>query len=390
MAIRAQSITDFREDVQKCMRCGFCVAQCPVEEYMGFESNTPRGRMQTIKALIDGELQANDYIMERIYNCSLCGYCLWRCPPGVRTVDAIRAARTHLVDRKCYPQAVDMLDKFLRDNYHIYDLPKEAKTDWIDYMDLADIVKIKDRADIVYFVGCVSSLSGRAMSIAAATSQILNKLGLNWTVLGYEEQCCGAPLLLSGKTDFAKELARHNVDVIRKRRAKIVLTPCAGCYRTFTQDYPQLIDELGFEIYHTSQLLDKMLDQVRDAFKSELRVTAVYHDPCEIGRLAGLYDPPRKVLKAIPGLNIVEFAKTKELTRCCGGGGVLKAIFPETALKLASKKLDEVRTVLASTVVSGCPSCKLNISEAVAEREADIEVLDISEIVARAMGFKVA
>lgn len=383
------SITDFREDVQKCMRCGFCVALCPVEEYMGFESNSPRGRMQTIKAVIDGEIEVSDYIMNRIYNCSLCGYCLWRCPPGVKTVDAIKAARVYLVDNRCYPEVVDTLDRSIRKNYHIYDLPKEARTEWIEYMDAGDIVKARKKADIVYFVGCVASLSGRAMGIAAATSQILNKLGLNWTILGGDEKCCGTPLLLSGKIDFVKDLAGHNVEAIHKREAKTVITSCAGCFRIFTQDYPQLIGELGFEVYHTSQLLDKMLDRVKGAFKNNIEMTAIYHDPCEISRLAGLYDPPRRVLRVIPGLNTVELPKTRELTRCCGGGGVLKAVFPDTALKLALKKLDEVQSVGANTVISGCPSCKLNISDAVVERGSPIQVLDISEIVARALGFEI-
>jgi len=382
------SIVDFREDAQKCMRCGFCVALCPVEEYMGFESNSPRGRMQTIKALIDGEIKVNEYTMNRIYNCSLCGYCSWRCPPGVKTVDAIKAARAYFVDSRCYPEVVDTLDKFIKQNYHIYDLPKEARTEWIDYMDLKDVVKIKDKADIIYFVGCVSSLSGRAMGIAAATSQILEKLGLDWTILGEEERCCGTPLLLSGKIEFAKDLARHNVEAIRRRGAKTVITPCAGCFRVFTQDYPQLVGELGFEVYHTSQLLDKMLDQVKAAFKNEMKMTAVYHDPCEIGRLAGLYDPPRRVIKAIPGLNIVELAKSRELTVCCGGGGALKAVFPDIALKLALKKLDEAQSVGANMIVSGCPSCKVNISDATSEMENPVQALDISEIIAKAMGFE--
>jgi heterodisulfide reductase subunit D len=390
MAAKYPSITDFREDVQKCMRCGFCVALCPVEEYMGFESNSPRGRMQTIKALIDGEVKVNDYMMNRIYNCTLCGYCLWRCPPGVKTVDVIKAARAYFVKNKCYPEVVDTLDKFVRENYHIYDLPKEARTEWIDYMNVKDVVNIKDKADIVYFVGCVASLSGRAMGIAAATSQILNRLNLNWTILGMDEQCCGTPLLLSGKIEFAKDLAKHNVEAIRKRGAKTVVTSCAGCFRVFTQDYPKLIGDLGFEVYHTSQLLDRMLDQVKAAFKNEIKMTAVYHDPCEIGRLVGLYDPPRRVLKAIPGLNIVELAKTKELTRCCGGGGVLKAVFPDTALKLALKKIDEFQGVGANAAISGCPSCKLNISDAIAERGAPVQMLDITEIVAKAMGFEIA
>jgi len=385
MPVEHPSIADFREDVQRCMRCGFCVALCPVEEYMGFESNTPRGRMQTIKALIEGEVKVNEYLMNRIFNCSLCGYCLWRCPPGVRTVDAIKAARAYFIQHRCYPKAIDALDMFVRENRHIYDLPKEARTEWIGYMDVKEIVKVKERADIVYFVGCVSSLSGRAMGIAAATSEILNRLDFDWTILGEDEWCCGAPLLLSGKGEAARELAEHNVDAIRRRGAATVLTPCAGCYRVFTQDYPQLVGELGFKVYHTSQLLDSVLDQVRTAFKKQVKGKAIYHDPCEIGRLGGLYDQPRRVLKTIPGLTLLELPKTRELTRCCGGGGVLKAVFPDIALKLALKKLGEVQAVGADTIISGCPSCKLNISDAVAEGEASIQVLDISEIIAEAM-----
>ncbi|WP_455368145.1 (Fe-S)-binding protein [[Eubacterium] cellulosolvens] len=386
MVEKMNSINDFKEDVQKCMRCGFCVALCPVEEFMGFESNTPRGRMQTIKALINGEMKANEYLMKRIYNCSLCGYCLWRCPPGVKTTDAIKAARKYLVENKCYPEVLDTLEQHIQKNYHLYDLPKEARVDWINYMNVSDSVKIKEKADVIYFVGCVSALSGRAMEIPAAISQIFNKLGLDWTILGEDEVCCGTPLLLSGKTDSAGELARKNIEAIQGRGAKTVVTPCAGCYRVFIQDYPKLVGELGFEVLHTSQIIDNMLNKIRSLFKNEIKATAIYHDPCEIGRLAGLYDPPRRVLKTIPGLNLVDLPKTRELTRCCGGGGALKAVFPSTALRLAQIKLDEFVNANAHIVVSGCPSCKLNIQDAIAERESDLQMMDIAEIIAQALG----
>jgi len=383
------SLAEYREEVQRCMRCGFCRVLCPTWEFVGWESGTPRGRMQLVRGLLDGELEVNAYVADRVYKCALCGYCLWRCPAGVKTTETIRAARAHLVEVEAYPEALDRIDANVRGNHSLYDMAPGERADWVDYMDLRDLVRVGERAEVVYFPGCVASLSSRAMSVAAATSLILDHLGLDWTVLGGEEWCCGDPLLLSGKTGFAGETALHNLQAIRRLGARTLVTSCAGCYRAFNQEYPRLVGDPGLEVLHTSQLLERALREGRIGFAAGLDMTVTYHDPCELGRLGGVYEAPRAVLRAVPGARFMELARNRSLTRCCGGGGVLKATYPEIALRLGSRKLEEAHLVGAEAVVSTCPACKLNISDAASEENDPLQVLDLTEIVARAMNLRV-
>lgn len=386
----AYSASEYREDIQRCMRCGFCRPLCPSWELIGWETGSPRGRMQVIKAILDGEVGVDDYVVDRIYQCALCGYCMWRCPAGVKTTDAIKAARAYLVDKGRYPDVVERISRNVERNHSIYELPAEARADWAHYLGVEDIVKMRRAADVVYFVGCVPALSSRSMGLAAATSMILDALGRNWTVMGEDEWCCGNPLLLSGKTDSAKALAVHNVQAVRKLGAKAVVTSCAGCYRTFAQEYPRLVGRLGFEVCHISQLLEGVLGSLRPKLKSRLDMTVAYHDPCEMGRLLGVYEPPRAVLSSIPGVKLVELPKNRQLTRCCGGGGILKATNPEMSLKLAVRKVEEAQGVGAEALVSTCPACRMNIMDGIAESGSEVQMLDLTEVVVRAMGLTIA
>ncbi|MEM2875328.1 MAG: (Fe-S)-binding protein [Candidatus Bathyarchaeia archaeon] len=375
-------VWSYREDVQRCMRCGFCKSLCPMSEFVEWESESPRGRVQVIKGLLDSNLKANTHIMNSLYNCALCGYCLWRCPPGVRTTDAFKAARKYLVDSNLYPPEIDCIEGKIRKERNIYGLPNELRTEWIDLMEVSSKVPVWKKADVVYFPGCISSFSSRGISIAHSTSLILNKMGLEWTIMGNEEWCCGNPLILAGKLETLREIIEHNVGAVRRLEAKILVTSCAGCYRTFIQDYPRFIGELGFEVYHISQLMEKM-----DLRKFGIKINEVvtYHDPCELGRHSSVYEPPRKVLKELLGNNFIELPKSRSLAKCCGGNRVLKVTNKGLAKNLALKRLEEVYSVGAKKLVTACPACLLNLSDAVMEEGSEVEVLDITEVIAKAI-----
>ena len=366
------------------MRCGFCRVECPTWSFIDWESGTPRGRMMIIKALLDGELEVNDYIAERTYQCTLCGYCLWRCPSGVETTEAIKALRSLLVSRGLSPEALEPISRHIKENKSIYQSPRETRRNWIEKLGLEEIVRIGGEAEVIYFPGCMASLSDRTMKVAGATSTILHAAGLDWAVLG-EEWCCGDPLFLSGMSDSAKELAEHNIEAIRGSKAKVLVTSCAGCFRTFMREYPKIIGDLGVEVYHTSQFFIKLLKEGKLRLEKPVNMTATYHDPCELGRLMGVYEPPRDILKTIPGLKLIELRKNRNLTVCCGGGGMLRVTYPDIAAKLAKRKLDEAHEAKAEAIVSACPTCEINLIEAKIENGDDMEVLDISEVVARAI-----
>ncbi|MGC9187637.1 MAG: (Fe-S)-binding protein, partial [Fervidicoccaceae archaeon] len=248
--------------------------------------------------------------------------------------------------------------------------------------------RVGKKAKIVYFVGCVSSYMNCFISIPRSFVHIMEKLNLEYTLLGAEERCCGTPLFSTGGHEKAEKLARHNVKKIEELGAETVVTTCAGCYRAFKKMYPKIMnEELPFEVLHSSELLSELIEDGRLKFKSVDRV-ATYHDPCELGRrmgAEGVYEAPRKVIESIPGLKFIELPKMKVNSTCCGGCGMLKLTNPDLALKMAFKKLEEARGVGANVIVSGCASCKLNVTDAVRRANAKIEFLDLVELAAGAL-----
>ncbi|HID17783.1 TPA: (Fe-S)-binding protein [Candidatus Bathyarchaeota archaeon] len=384
--LEKHELKNYEVDALKCMRCGFCVVLCPIHAHSKWESESPRGRMLLIRAMLEGDLSPNSVIRDRIFECTLCGYCKYKCPAGVKTIDAFRATRYNLDALGLSLEPTDIIEKYVAESGNIFNHPKEARLEWIEYTDLSDFVNVKKRADVVYFIGCTSSLSGRAMGIAAATSTILNELGLNWTVLGEDELCCGNPLLAAGKFKHLEALAKRNVEAIKKVGANTVVTSCPGCYRVLKSEYPDIIGETGLEILHITQLLEKAVDEGKLKFKKEVSAKIVYHDPCELGRLMGIFEPPRKVIENVPGVKLVEFVHNRNLTQCCGAGGLLKATFPDLALNQGVVKLNEAHEVGAETIVSACQTCKLNMMDAIATTNDSIKALDVTELVAKSIG----
>jgi heterodisulfide reductase subunit D len=386
--IKEYIMEEYALDVHKCIRCGFCINWCP-GGFSTWETYTPRGRMQTIRGILEKKLEPNSNIRDAMYKCVQCAYCTWRCPAGVRCADAIKAARAFLVEKKLYPEVIDNLESAVKEYKNIYELPTEARTEWIDYFNLKDAVKIGGKAEVVYFAGCVASLFGRALSVSAATCVMLNKLGVDWTYLGPEEYCCGNPLFQTGKLEHAEELAKLNRRTIQNTGAKTVLTACPGCYRVFVHEYPKLIGDLGVDVVHISQFLEQKIDEGKLVFTEKIEKTIAYHDPCELGRHIGVYESPRKVLRSIPGVKLVELSHNRDFAQCCGAGGVVKGTNPKWALELGKEKLDQAHEVEAEMIASTCASCKLNILDSIAENEDTLEAMDLTELVAKAMGLQV-
>jgi heterodisulfide reductase subunit D len=357
-------------------------------DYSEWESESPRGRMQIIQRLNDEELKYNDVVKNRMYECTLCGYCKFKCPTRVRTVDAIKAARSQLVRTGIVPEPIESIGKAVTDSRNIFHNPQDTRMDWIDYMALKDSVNIGGKADVVYFTGCSTILAGRAMSIAVATTAILNTLGFKWTLLGEQEWCCGNPLLSAGQLEGAEAVAKHNIEVIKKSGAQTVVTSCPGCFRVLADEYPDIIGDHGLDVKHITQVIADGVDDGKIKFKKTVNKRVTYHDPCELGRLMAVFEPPRKVLENVPGLKLLELNRTRNFTYCCGAGGLMKASFPDLAMKMGIRKLDEAHDVNAEVLVSSCQTCKINILDAILEKRDSLKTIDIAELVAWSMDAK--
>ena len=211
---------------------------------------------------------------------------------------------------------------------------------------------------MLYFRGCTAREKDE--KIAEATENLLSLLGVDYTTLS-NEPCCGSFLLRTGFTDEAQEQINKNLELLGD---ETILTSCAGCYKTFKEDYPNL------DVIHISQLLDNLIKEGKlELNKNNLKVT--YHDPCHLARHCGEFEAPREVIKAVS--NLIEMDNVKENALCCGAGGGVKSAYPELAENLANSRLDEVFKTGAEILITSCPFCKLNLNS------ENIEVLDLTE-----------
>ncbi len=242
-----------------------------------------------------------------------------------------------------------------------------------------------EKAEVLYWVGCTAAY--RVQETARATIEILRKAGVDFTLLGTEEGCCGSVLLRTGQNESVEEkIAGANVEKIMATGAKTLVTSCAGCYRTFNEDYKSIIGKLPFEVSHISEYLESLVKQGRIKFATELPMKVTYHDPCHLGRHSGLYEPPRNVIRKIPGLTLTEMAKNREESGCCGAGGGLRSAYKELSHRIAADRLElDALPTGAEALITPCPFCVLNFKDAANTYGIRIEILDLVELVSKAL-----
>jgi Fe-S oxidoreductase len=272
-------------------------------------------------------------------------------------------------------------------------------------------IKVARKADILYFVGCRAAFVDT--QIATATARILNAAKADFMVMK-DEPCCGHFIFTTGQVEKAKRMAGENLKLIRETGAKTVLFSCAEGYKTVKVDYPKLLgfstSDLGFEVVHLVELVDKWVKDGTLKLKNKVDMRVTYHDPCSLGRLSepwihwegtrvewglleptrvfrrginGIYEPPRNILKAIPGIELVEMFRHHENAWCCGSDAGVKEAYPEFALWAAGERLREAASIGAEALVTCCPQCRTNFGDAAKD---GMKVYDITELLVRAIG----
>lgn len=375
-------------DLEKCVRCGFCRELCPVGDLYPWEANFPRGKVQLLKALARGDLQISDYIVERIYFCTTCGYCLRRCPSGVRTNEAFEAARAAFVERglaipREHSRVVESVLRF----GNPFGEAEVARERW-----MPPWLKAGRRSEVLYWAGCMASY--RLEETAISTAKILRAAGLDFTTLGRAEGDCGSILIRTGHWREAERLAEGNARKFEELGIKVLVTSCPGCFRTFAEDYRRLfgIDlkgDLGLEILHSSQLFERLMGEGRISASGSggrsgaMRVT--YHDPCHLGRHMGVYDPPRNVIRGA-GAELIEHSKSRWLASCCGAGGGFRSAHGELSVKQAARRAAQLSGLAIDAIVTACPFCVVNLRKGVEAIGGSTPVYDLPSFLDRAMG----
>jgi heterodisulfide reductase subunit D len=373
-------LDEIAEEFDQCIKCGLCQATCPVCKELFLEKYTPRGKVQLARYYGKGELDLSDHFRDIFARCLLCGSCSVTCPSGVDLKRIFLRMRREIAEKRGLHPAMKEAVKAVSSKRNISSEDNLERAEWRDSLkSIPDHSYEKDKAEVVYFVGCVASFFPMVQVIPQKLVQILDRAKVDFSILGGEEWCCGFPLLGAGVPEQMKELIEHNVEKVHALGARDVVFSCPSCYRTWKEYY-----STDLNLFHSTQFLEKMIAEGAISFK-EMKMTVAYHDPCDLGRNSGVFEAPRRILRAIPGLTLVELESNRAKSICCGGGGNVEMADPHLSGAVAQKKLEEIRRTGANAVVTSCQQCVRTIKGRARRQKMDLLVMDISEIVLRAL-----
>nr|MDO8091547.1 (Fe-S)-binding protein [Candidatus Sigynarchaeota archaeon] len=367
------AVEKFADEIRFCASCAkMCRHVCTSGTITKSESATPYGRCLLAYYIQHGQLEPTEEILDVMYQCTTCGLCQANCLLEYDIPKVVESLRADMVERGLVNEDAARLAESAEKEHNPYGEPHSERFSKIK-------AKRGGSPEVVYFVGCTSAY--RCPEIAEAFLRILEEAGVNYAVLD-DEWCCGSPILRIGYRKQARELMKHNQEAFRNLKAETIVTSCAGCYRTLKQDYPEQGFPIDAEVLHASEYVQKLLDEKKITLSKEVKKLVTYHDPCHLGRHSELYDPPRKVLEQIPGVELVEMEFNRENARCCGSGGGMEATYPDIADAAGRRRVEEARETGAKVIATTCPFCKRQLAKLCGD---DMEVYDLTEMVAESL-----
>lgn len=369
-------------DLYGCYQCGKCTGGCPV---------SLKSRLNIRRLMIEGILGRNlEHLSERLelWDCTTCKTCTLRCPRGLKPMDLVIGMRGSLVEEGHIPKT---LIEAMENSYkhgNPWGKPKNKRTEWTK--ELPEDLKVKDfsqgdRAEYLYFVGCTASSDPRIQQVAKALAFNFQRAEVDFGILGNEEQCCGSEIRRMGESGLFEELVEKNIERFDHYQIERIVTSCPHGFNVLKNEYPQG----KFEVLHTTQLLAKKVEEGKLSLKQEIKKVVTYHDPCFLGKQNSIFDEPRMLINAIPGITFKELDRSRERSLCCEGGGGRMWVesSSEAAERLAETRVKDAAELGAEIITTACPFCVLTLEDAVktSGHEEKIRVMDVAELLAEAI-----
>jgi Fe-S oxidoreductase len=371
-----------------CAQCGYCVPTCEEYSVRGWMSHSPRGKYAYLKEVIEGRETFDQHMVDTFLVCTTCEVCNTRCQLQLPVEHSWMAMRGTLVNeqgRMTFPP-FEMMAASLRGERNIWAAKKEKRADWVPEHIRP---KLENDSDVLYFAGCTASLVNT--DVAQSTVELLDRAGVEFQYMGTDEACCGIPMKVAGKWDVFEEIYEHNVAEARKRGAKTIVTSCPACGLVWKELYADLAAQRGetyeFEVKHYSELVAEAIEDGRLTFDHPIEKRLTFHDSCHMGRAQGNYEPPRQLIKAIPGVEYVEMEHHHEDGLCCGSVLTLIGETP-VAPELGKMRLDEAVDVGADALVALCPCCQVQFRDSIAKKDIPMEVIDLAHLAMDALGIE--
>jgi Fe-S oxidoreductase len=361
---------------KRCFQCGLCDTVCPWNRVTKFSMR---------KIVREATFGLTEIESEEIWRCTTCGRCPQRCPRDVRQIDSGVALRRIATEYGIFPppvKSIKTISASLTGEGNPLNEERKKRANWAEGL---SVKTFEEGMEILYFPGCYLCYDPRMKRVARATATILNKAGVDFGILGPEENCCGESIRKAGDEELFKRLARANIKAFIDHGVKRILVSSPHCYHTFKNEYPDF--RVNFEIVHITQLISELIQEGRIRPEKHYARTVAYHDPCYLGRHNGIYDEPRKVLRSVPGLGLRELADCMEDSLCCGGGGGRIWMETKKGERFSDIRLQQAVSAGASVLATSCPYCITNFEDSrlTLELMDKLEIKDITEIVAESL-----
>lgn len=393
LAIAASGMEQVMSDTNAflCVECGKCTASCPVARHD--ESFSPRATVEDALEKMYSQVEMGT----ELWDCLTCGICEQRCPYNVRFSDFVRDSRPEAkaLGNEGSPEQSGAVYTWMKMMAH--DGLQQKRLEWTEGLKTKS--KATAKKDVMFFVGCLphfdishAHVGSGTLKIARDSVAILNALGITPVLLA-DERCCGHDLLYSGDRASFEQLAKRNLDAMKAAGVKRIVISCPEGYETLSKEYPKALNGWDIEVSHISELIAERLESGKLVFDKEVAARVTYQDPCRLGRYMGVYEAPRKVLSAIPGMELEEMEHHGPDAICCGVSSWVSC--GATAKSIQVDRLREAKATGAEILVTACPKCQIHFRCALSGKmpgsraDCEMQVEDLTSIVARALGLEV-
>lgn len=419
------ALEDYRNDMLRCMRCSECkwiplakindwrfAHQCPSISRYNFHAYSSGGRLIMGLSVLEGRMDYTDDFLDILYKCTMCGACevSCKCNKDMENMPITQELRIKAVeDGELLPQQMMVIDS-LRKEDNTMMAKRDDRGNWADGLKVKNITQ--DKAEVYFHAGCRYSFDEELWPEVRAAVNILAGAGVDVGIAGKDETCCGCRVYEMGYLGETTKYMENNEDLLKNAGVKTIVTSCSDCYQGFKVLYRKLGKLPDIEVLHITEYIDRLIKEGKLKLGKQVPMKVTYHDPCHLGRLAepyvpwegeekivfkqmyiydppkpwrkgthGVYEIPRDVIRAVPGVEFKEMTRIKEYAWCCGAGGGVIDSYPDFAVWTAQERIEEAKSTGAEALVTACPWCKRNFLNALKESGDELKVLDIVELI---------
>jgi len=387
-------------DLYSCTECGRCTENCPAS--MAGKGLSPMLIVGSLRdwslrragggARGDGNSDGSEKLVGEaidpghLWECTTCGGCVAACPVAIspmKKVLELRRGEVLMEDR--YPEGFIEVFKGLERRANPWGLPASGRADWAKDLDVK-LMAEDPGVEWLLFVGCAASFEPRNQRIARSMVKVLNHAGVSFAILGEEESCTGDPARRIGHEYIFQLLAKQLIETLNGYKVKKIITICPHCYNTLKHEYPKLGGH--YEVVHHTELLARLIREGRLKLSKsrELEIRVAYHDSCYLGRHNGIWEPPRLILRSLPGVRPVEIKRYHHArATCCGAGGGLCWLEEPPEKRVNELRVSQAMQVKPDVLALACPFCMMMLEDGIAAKGAPFTAKDLAELVAEAL-----